>query len=105
MTIPIASRRVPFAITAAAAAAVLSIISPRNAAANITIVPTWDATINSDPNVATIKATIMSAINEYQGRFGDSATINIKFQEMGSGLGASNSWFYTVPWTTYRGAL
>src|SRR4051812_42255791 len=66
-----------------------------SAVANLTIVPTFDATINNDVNAATIKATINQAIANYAGAYSDATVVNILFQEMTSGLGRSNWWYNT----------
>ena len=71
----------------------------------ITIIPTFDSSITSDPQAAVIEATIRSALVPYQTDFSDAITVTIKFQEMGSGLGLS-SWSYnTYSYSTYRAAL
>ena len=71
----------------------------------LTIVPTFAANILSDPNSATIQATINTAIQNLEKLVADPITVNITFQEMGTGLGQS-SWFYnTVSYSAYRAAL
>lgn len=72
---------------------------------NLVINPIWDSTITSDPNAATIMSTINAAIAVYQARFADPITVNIKFQEMGSGLGGSSTFFGNISYSTYRSAL
>ena len=72
---------------------------------HLTIVPTFDSSITSDVNGATIMATINQAILNYEERFSDPVTIPIKFQKMGSGLGASSSWFFFANYPGVRNAL
>src|SRR5258708_918096 len=73
--------------------------------ANLIITPTFDTTINSDVNAATIKATINAAIAVYQADFTDPITVNITFQEGTTGLGSSNSFFSNVTYASYLAAL
>lgn len=76
-----------------------------NPPAGLTILPVWDSTITSDPQAATIEATIRAAIGVYQSKFSDPITISITFEEMPSGLGQS-SWSYnTFSYPAYRAAL
>ena len=67
--------------------------------AGLIIIPTWDSTILSDPNVASITNTIITAILTYETRFSDPVTVNITFAEMSSGLGQSST--YIDPGHTY----
>ena len=57
--------------------------------ANLTIVPTWDSTITSDPNARSITNTILQVIALYHASFSDPVTATITFQETGGGLGAN----------------
>lgn len=70
----------------------------------LVINPIFAANITSDPNAAIIEATINTAIQNIESNFTDSITVNITFQEMGTGLGQSNFTFYTFPYSTYRAA-
>ncbi len=71
----------------------------------LTIIPVFDSTITSDPQAATIEATIEAALAVYQNDFSDPITISITFKEMNSGLGES-SWSYTTySYSAYRSAL
>src|ERR1700746_2357378 len=74
------------------------------ASANLIIIPTFAANITSDPNAATIEATINAAIAVYQSKFTDPATVHITFQE-GGGLGGSSTFFNIIPYATYLAAL
>jgi hypothetical protein len=73
--------------------------------ADLIITPTFDSTITSDPNAATIENTINQAIQVYQTRFGDNITVAIKFQETSSGLGSSSTFFGTITYSQYLTAL
>jgi hypothetical protein len=73
--------------------------------ANMVITPTFDTTITSDPNKTAIENTINAAIAIYEADFADPITVNIKFQEMSTGLGMSNTFFATVSYTQYLAQL
>jgi len=73
--------------------------------ANLVIVPTFDSSITSDPNAATIEATINQVIAVYHASFSDSLTVNITFQEMSSGLGMSSYYLSSLSYSTYRAKL
>jgi hypothetical protein len=77
-------------------------LAPANAA--LIINPTFDTTITSDPNAATIMATINSAISEYTAAFADPITVNIKFQ-LGGGLGGSSTWIAPISYSQFLSAL
>jgi hypothetical protein len=69
------------------------------------ITPTFGSSIAGDPNAANIESTINSAIIFYEATFTNPIAVNIQFDEMASGLGASSSFFATVPYATYLTAL
>src|ERR1051325_6464808 len=71
----------------------------------LTIVPTFDSSITNDPDGATIMATINSVIALYEANFSDPITVTITFQETGSGLGQSSSFFVSRSYTTFRSRL
>lgn len=73
--------------------------------AGLIINPTWDTTITSDPNAAAIENTISNAILVYETKFSDPITVNIKFAEMGTGLGQSSTFFSAIPYSTFYNAL
>lgn len=77
----------------------------QRAQANLVISATFDSTITNDPNSATIIAGINAAISRAQNAVLNNLTVTITFKEMGSGLGQSNTWVGTVPYSTYRSAL
>jgi hypothetical protein len=69
------------------------------------ITPTFDSSITSDPNAAAIEGTINTAISIYEAKFTDPITVNIKFQEITSGLGQSSTIFFNVAYSAYLAAL
>lgn len=73
--------------------------------AGLTINPTWDASITSDPNAAIIMGTINSAIAFYSQTFTDNITVEITFQKMNSGLGQSTTGIFRPSYVVYRSAL
>ncbi len=75
------------------------------APSGLTIVPTWDSSIESDPRSADIKATINAAIAVYKANFSDPITVAITFQKVATGLGGSSTFAGTFPYSAYRAAL
>ncbi len=73
----------------------------------LVITPTFDTTITSDANAATIESTINTAIQLYQTRFSDPITVTIQFKEIStSGLyGQSSWWYYGISYSQFRAAL
>ena len=80
-------------------------VAPPAHATGLVINPTFDSSITSDPNAATIEATITSAIGTYETTFSDSITVNITFREVSSGLGGSSTFVSDIPYVTYLAAL
>jgi hypothetical protein len=76
-----------------------------NPPAGLTIIPVFDSSITSDPQAATIEATIKAAVAVYQSDFSDPITVSITFKEMNSGLGQSQWSYYTFSYSDYRAAL
>jgi hypothetical protein len=74
-------------------------------ASSFVIVPTFDNSILSDSNAATIEATINSAVGVYEAAFTDPITVNITFQKVNTGLGSSSTYFANILYTPYRAAL
>ncbi|PWU08754.1 MAG: hypothetical protein C5B50_28965 [Verrucomicrobia bacterium] len=76
---------------------------------HLTIVPTFDSTITSDPNAATIESTINAAIKVYEAAFSDNITVNIKFAEMVNpppgALGGSSTMGFIISYSSYLSAL
>ena len=87
-----------------AAAIALFAAGPR-AHANLVITPTFDSTITSDPNAAAVEGVINTAINTYEADFSDPINVTIKFQEMTSGLGQSNTTLYKINYSDFYNAL
>ena len=73
--------------------------------ANLTIVPTFDSTITSDPNAATIEATINTAISSVESYIANPVTVSIDFEETNSGLAESETYIGETPYTTYLNQL
>jgi hypothetical protein len=96
-------RRGACGIVVASLAIFLAIGAP--ARAQLIINPIWDSTITSDPNAATIKSTISSAISVYETRFSDPISVSIKFQETGSGLASSSTFFTQISYSQYLTSL
>ncbi len=73
----------------------------------ITIVPTFDSTITSDPNAAAIEGVINTAINNYETRLTTPSplTVTILFQSMTTGLGQSNTSLYQESYPSFIAAL
>ncbi len=71
----------------------------------ITITPTFDSSITSDPNAATIEATINAAIQIYENVITDPITVTIEYKEMTSGLGSSSTYIDPVSYQSYYTAL
>jgi hypothetical protein len=76
-----------------------------NSALGLKINPTFDSSITSDPNAATIMNTINSAIAVYEAKFNDQITVNITFKEKTTGLGGSFTILGTIPYSSYLSAL
>lgn len=75
------------------------------ALAGLIIIPTWDSSILSDPNVASITNTIITTILTYETRFSEPVTVQILFKEMSSGLGMSSTYIDNMSYSTYYNAL
>jgi hypothetical protein len=73
--------------------------------AGLIIIPTYDSTILSDPNVSAITNTINTAILSFESRYSDPVTVGITFAEMSSGLGQSQTFIGTEPYSAYYSAL
>ena len=58
----------------------LCAVSPGRAHANLTITPTFDSTITSDPNAAAIEGTINSAIGVLEADISTPITVSVYFQ-------------------------
>src|SRR5262249_55149432 len=87
----------------AACFAILTSISAANA--DLIISPTYDTSITSDPNSATIQGTINQAIQVYRNTFADNITVAIQFKEMSSGLGQTEFDLIQLSYSSLRAAL
>ncbi len=75
------------------------------ARANLVIDPTFDSTITSDSNAATIEAAINSTISRVEADISNNVTVSIYFDEMTGGLGQSQSTEYYQSYSGYRSLL
>jgi hypothetical protein len=87
-----------------AVAMALSLAGGRTAQA-LTITPIFDSTITSDPNAATIEASINSVIGSYETLLLDPINVSITFSEMTSGLGESSKAIINDTYVDYRNKL
>src|SRR5271166_6302161 len=94
----------PSFLPAALACVIFALASARTYA-GLVITPTFDSSITSDPNAPAIEGVINQAINTYETRFSDPINVTITFQEMNSGLGSSNWWYYNISYQTFINAL
>jgi hypothetical protein len=83
------------------AVTLLGSMASSTAFAGLTITPTFDSSITSDINAVAIENVINNAIAVYQSTFSDPINVTIKFQEMTSGLGHSNWWYYNISYQSY----
>ena len=72
--------------------------------ASLLITPTFDSSITSDSNAASIEGAINSAIQMFDNLYSNPITVSIYFQE-GGGLGDSNTVVYEGAYTTVYSAL
>ena len=82
-----------------------SLPAARSYASGLVITPTFDATITGDPNAAQIIAGINAAIARVDSAIASNVAVNITFQSANTGLGASSTFFSTLPYSTYRADL
>jgi hypothetical protein len=76
-----------------------------SANANLSIIPTYASNITSDPNAAAIETAINSDIATMDSYIANNVTVNISFQETGSGLGGSSTYIGTIGYGSYLSAL
>jgi hypothetical protein len=69
------------------------------------IVPIFDSTITSDPQAATIEATINAAISVYRTNFSDAVTATFTYSEMTNGLGYNDASEINESYSDYLTAL
>jgi hypothetical protein len=65
----------------------------------------YGSSITGNANAAAIEGTIQSAIAAYQAAFADPITVDINFENITSGLGASSTYFYQIDYSAYRTLL
>ncbi|MBV9128471.1 MAG: hypothetical protein JO117_10330, partial [Verrucomicrobia bacterium] len=70
----------------------------------LTINPTFDSSITTDPNALVIEAGINAAIARVTADIANNVTVNILFQE-GGGLGSSSTYISTQAYSTYVAEL
>ncbi len=97
------SRRAGFLKVFAAVA--LTIVCLPSARANLTIIPTYDTSITSDPNAGTIETGIQAAINVVQANIANNLTVTIQYSETTSGLASTSASTGNVSLTDYKLAL
>ncbi len=73
--------------------------------AGLVIIPTFDSTILSDPNVAEITNRINQTIQTFEALYANPVTVGITFAEMDSGLGQSETFDGSVAYSDYYNAL
>jgi hypothetical protein len=110
MVAPMIKRRIVFRVWShvVLAACIFMVFAAEDAGpvyADLTITPTFDGSITSDPNAAAIEGVINSAIAKYESQFTDPINVTIKFQEMTSGLGQSNTTLYKLNYSDVYNAL
>jgi hypothetical protein len=71
---------------------------------HLVIIPTFDASIQNDPQAATIEATIDTAIRQYEATYSTPIKVKIYFEE-GPGLGSSETPDVYVSYYDYREAF
>lgn len=87
-------------------AAVIAVFALCSRTCALTINPTFDSSIENDPEAAAIKATIKTAIAWYGDRFLDPITVSIRFvKDLNISLGQSNKQLYSISYSDYRAAL
>ncbi|HWA84105.1 MAG TPA: NF038122 family metalloprotease [Fimbriimonadaceae bacterium] len=92
-------------IRGVAVLAVAAALGLTTAQANLTINPTYDSSITSDPNAAAIESCLNQVCAFYNASFTDSITVNVTFHNATSGLGSNNPAKVTIPYATFRTAL
>src|ERR1700726_2350164 len=65
----------------------------------------FDASITNDPNAATIQDTINQAIANFESAITTPINVAIKFQQVPTGLGASETWLSLVTYEEFRSRL
>jgi PEP-CTERM motif len=94
-------KRFPFVLTLLSAAS-LAFVVPAHA--GLIINATFDSTITSDANAASIEAVIDTAVQTFEELYTNPITVSILFQE-GGGLGQSDGIVSGVPYSTFYSGL
>lgn len=71
----------------------------------LTINPTFDTSITSNPNAADIEAGIQAAIDELESRILNPVTVEIAFVSNTNGLGGAATYYSSVNYGSYRSRL
>jgi hypothetical protein len=72
---------------------VLAVLAASPAYATLLFNVTYGSSLNSLSNAAAIKTTISNVLGIYSADFSDNITVAIQFDDMGSGLGQSSTFF------------
>jgi hypothetical protein len=83
----------------------LAVGTAGSASANIVISPIFDSSITGSGNSAAIETGINNAIAEVESKILTPITVTIEFQNMGTGLGQSSTWFNQLTYSQYRSDL
>jgi hypothetical protein len=89
----------------ASIAACLAPLAATSHAASLIIVPTFDSSITSLANAATVEATIKTVISTYEADIANPITVYITFKNLTAGVGASAYSNYIVSYANYISAL
>lgn len=85
---------------------VIAALKAGSSAYGLTIVPTWDSSITTNPSAAAITNGIMFAIRTLESDLNNNLTVNIDFVDSTSvGLGENETWYTTVLYSSYLSAL
>jgi len=87
------------------AKAMVETLEKRTLLSGLTIVPTYAANIQSDPNAAEIETAIQAGITQIESNLATPITVPIEFQETSSGLGESLTYYNVVSYSTWLGAM
>ena len=98
-----ANRPQAFGAPITVVAVFLAAVGP--ARGQLVINPTFQSSITSDPNAATIEAGINAMIARLEAAISNSITVNITYGETNSGLGESSTAIGNVSYSAYRSAL
>ena len=84
----------------------MTVLTAAASAYSLTIIPTFDSSITSDPSAAAMEAAINAAIQVFQSTYTDNATVKILFvSDPNVGLGQSDTMYATINYSTFHTAL